>query len=272
MHNSKFKVAAITLSTALLLAACKGGGSGSDGSFVSQDTLSDDEIRALVRETNYHPDYVAFDKQKCQDTECAQEGVIRFSKESLIPVYFISADGSEPDSDIVGAIQRIEDKLGSVFEPIQVKTADLTQFRDSSRPDENIGNGTWNQKKDEFLDSLQISYGLVISNDTGFYNKNYNISGMCANFSSGPYEGGTTIKVDMSTHTYSSDYVGFVNLGSPNCDSNLDIATHEIAHSMGMFTHFEPHFGSWSDTAMRVLHTIYDNAPRTGYDVLSVSQ
>ena len=271
-----FQKLTLVVGVAISLVGCKGGGGSSDSSDSRESTVvSEEQVREYLEFSN-RSSYM-----QCVGG-CMQTGTVRFSKETLIPLYYISQDGSEPDPQIVQAIDNLEGRLGDVFTDIYNVTGDVEQFRDTSSVG-NTSNGKWDQlthdadKEDtngaEFLHQLSITNGLIISVGTAYNPDPSQYKDMCANFSNQPYSGGVAIEFT-ADHKYKSDFVGWINLGGPQTVGcwDTEIVMHETAHSMGLTEHFAPYFGKWSKTAMDVLATLYSNEPNTPFESVSVDQ
>jgi hypothetical protein len=59
-------------------------------------------------------------------------------------------------------------------------------------------------------------------------------------------------------------------MGNGQCDWDADMVTHETAHNMGMVNHITDHFGLWTNTAMNILATMYNNPAGTLFDDIEV--
>ncbi|WP_197475901.1 hypothetical protein, partial [Oleiphilus sp. HI0043] len=233
----------------------------------SEDSpASDEDILGFVEQTNSSTYYLnlGFNFQS--------EGIIRYDTNSKIPLYFVSNGGVEPDQKIISAINEIEDRLGDIFEDIVLIDYDLSVFKDhTSDGNEPIYSNRLGDDDgfQSFLSENNMNYGIAISEGTSFRPSGADPSSYCGNYSRAPYAGGNRLRLDES-YAISSEYLGWVNLGNGTCSWSGDYALHEIAHALGMFGHFDPHFGLWDATAMDVLATIYNNPAGTPYDQVVV--
>lgn len=230
---------------------------------------SDDELNALVEQTNRAIEgFPNLYRDERKDTYIEQYGTVRFDTRDKINLYYASSDGSAPSADITGAIDRIETRLGDIFTDVQILTEDLTAFRDDRFPEQNITNYTYDETT--FKNHHQIIGGIVISTGAAYYDTDFSSDpdSMCANASSAPYSGSLSVVVDPTPHTYNDTTLLWVNMGNGQCEWGQDMVVHEIAHAMGMFHHLDDYFGLWSETAMRILSTLYGNPAGTPYDEL----
>lgn len=196
-----------------------------------------------------------------------QIGTVRFDTSTTIPTYFVTKSGSNVPSSITDSIQVMNHQLDASFGQIQVINDDLTPYRDVNFPDQNRGNGLYNEH--QFKNLHNISGGIIFSIDTAFFSHQYttNPSTMCANASIGPYDGGISISVDPSTHTFDPNTLMWVNLGNRKCSWDNGIVLHEMAHALGLFHHFD-YFGKWNTTSMAVLKLLYRNPAGTPFYAL----
>lgn len=245
----------------LLLAGCFG---------ITKETASilpDSEVRSLIKQSNFslhlYSDWIF-------GTRLDQQGTVRFDLQDPIPLYFVSANGSQPPFKITNAISIIEKQLGNIFSDFQLIAEDLTVFRDLNYPNENIGNYLYSEQS--FKNRHGIVGGLVISIDTAFYSNDYSkdANSMCANASVAPYSGALNVVVDQNTHTYAPETLLWANMGNRMCSWESDTVIHEIAHTFGMYEHVDDYFGSWSSVAMDMLKTLYLNPAGTPYNQLKV--
>lgn len=253
------KVSVLALST-LLLTAC-----GSDEA--KTESVDDQKLLSLVQKTNYSTGFPPLFSDNMWGSAFEQRGTVRFDISEQIPLYYVSKDGLHPPAVIVNGIKAIEDRLGNIFSDFTPITEDLSVYRDSNSPEENVGNDSFSAG--DFKNRHGIIGGLVVAQGTGFYSKVFsdNPQEMCANASTAPYNSSMALLIDPAS-TYANDTLLWVNLGNGQCSWDSDIVTHEAAHAMGMFNHLDGYFGSWSVTAMDVLSTLYGNPASTPYSSL----
>lgn len=194
---------------------------------------------------------------------------VRFDTSSDIPVYYVSNGGGMVPDVIRESVNVMSNQLGIRFSEFVVLDEDLSQYRDSNYPNQNVGNYRFN--KGTFQSRHGINGGIVFAIDTAFYSHQYSFSPstMCANASHAPYDGGMAIDIDSNTQTYRSDTLLWVNLGNRQCSWDKAIVLHEMAHVLGLFQHFE-YYGSWNTTSMAVLKLLYRNHPGTPFHSLSL--
>ncbi len=246
----------------LAITAC---GGGDDDSGASVD---DAKLRSLIKQSNYVTS--GFPQLTIDNlwygSPLQQQGVVRFDTTSKIPLYFVSQNGEEQvPVAISNAVSKIEARLGDVFDDMEVIHEDLSVYRDTTRPDENVYNDLYDETR--FKNNHGIIGGLVINIGAGYYDKQYgnDPQTMCANASIAPYRGSMALVINESRHTYADTSLLWVNMGNGQCSWSSDTVVHEMAHAMGMFAHAEPYFGHWGTTAMDMLHTLYANDAGTAY-------
>lgn len=245
----------------LFLAGC--------GSEDSDNSASAEDINNLVKQTNFSNGFPTLDTDKQFGfAPLEQRGVVRFDTTSQIPLYYVSKNGNQPPQNVIDGVTRIESRLGDIFTDFMLISEDVSQYRDDGIPDQSISNYTYNHNT--FTNTHGIRGGVIISLDSAFFSHQYgDAKSMCANASIAPYSGSMGLVVDDNTHTYTEDNLLWVNMGNNHgCSWDSNIVTHEIAHAMGMYTHLDGYFGSWSVTAMNVLATMYSNNAGTPYDSL----
>lgn len=262
MKFTHLKKASVLALTTVLLTAC----GGSDDK-EKTESVDDQKLLSLVKETNFSTNFPPLFSDRIWGSTFEQHGTVRFDISEQIPLYYVSKDGSNPPAAIVNGIKAIEDRIGNIFTDFTLITEDLSVYRDNHKPEENVGNNSFSA--DTFKNNHGIIGGLVVSQGTGFYSKDFgnNPKEMCANASMAPYSGSMALLID-PTSTYSKDTLLWLNMGNGQCSWDSDIVTHEAAHAMGMFNHLDGYFGSWSTTAMDVLATLYGNPAGTPYSSL----
>ncbi|PMN68318.1 hypothetical protein [Enterovibrio norvegicus] len=263
MKFKQCKKAGVLALSAFLLAAC-----GSDDE-AKNESVDDSKLLSLVKQTNYSTGFPPLFTDRVWGNELVQQGTVRFDTDTQIPLYYVSKDGSAPPPSIANAVTTIEARLGDVFSDVQLVTEDLGVYRNHGIANQNVGNGTYNE--DSFKNSHSIIGGIVIAQGTGFYSHEYSNDpkSMCANASIAPYDGSMALLIDPLTQNYSNDELLWVNMGNGQCGWDTDIVIHEMAHAMGMYTHLDGYFGSWSNTAMDILATLYGNPTGTDYSALT---
>jgi hypothetical protein len=141
--------------TLLSLTACGGGDDGGNSDSISgtssleSSAESDAAIKDFVRETNY-PNNLGVFNSNLTDEEIADwddtpvssfinldVSMVRFGVNTQIPIYYVSADGSNPPQDIIDGIAKIEASLGDIYTDFTLVTADLSVYKDPNYPDEN---------------------------------------------------------------------------------------------------------------------------------------
>ena len=257
----------------IALTACGGGDD-------NAENLTTEQVLSLARNTNSanqnYPDSATNEllmKTPEAVTYYLGDGVLRWSTETQIPLYFVSIDGANPPQTLIDGVAQLESRLGDIFTDFKILTWDVQQYRDTNASDENMGNGTFD--KAFFMAQNNLSEGgMILSIDSGYYDKQYSNSAqnMCANSSIAPFSGTLQILWDKTGYTYSKENLIWTNMGNNHgCKWNTQTVMHELAHGMGMYQHFEPQFGSWSDGAFDVLATLYHNAPGTKWADLQVN-
>lgn len=227
------------------------------------------QIASLVKETNLHGSYVYLTDSETY-SPFNQVGIVRFDTTAQIPLYYVSENGSLPPEEIVKAYQQLEARLGDIFTDFIPVMADLTVYRDPLYTNQNRGNDTFNAS--EFNAIHSISTGLIVAEGTAFYSSEYssNPQNMCGNASIAPYSGSLSISINPSTSLYASDTVLWLNMGNGQCSWDYQMVMHETAHNLGMFNHVDGYFGLWSETAMNMLATLYNNAGGSNYSDLVI--
>jgi|GEM_PF-1869270 len=252
----------------LLLTGCGSDGSGSES---EQASATASEINNLVATTNSGAGFPGFYTDNSLVAPLVKNGLVRFDTTAQIPLYYVSADGSQPPQQIIDGVASIEARLGDIFNDFTLLTDDLTEFRDAiSYPSENRGNGSY--AHDDFVTEHGLTNGgLIFSLNTAFFSTQYGTAqNMCGNASTAPYSGSLNLVIDQNSHTYSADSLLWVNLdNTQGCTWDTDMVRHEMAHAMGMYQHLNDYFGSWSTTAMNILATMYSNPAGTPYNSLT---
>ncbi|MGR5118138.1 hypothetical protein ACPV5W_05285 [Vibrio astriarenae] len=255
------KISTIVIVT-LLVVGCLGITKETDG-LVDADTLKS-FLHSSNRSVNGHP--------RLHDSGTGgilqQRGTVRFDTTSSIPTYFVTKSGDSVPEVILESVDVMRNQLAVDFSDVAVINEDLTVYRDTSSPNENKPNGTFDSYS--FKSRHGINGGIIFSIDTAFYSHQWGTdpSFMCANAGQGPYDGGMQISVVSNTHTFGDDTLVWVNLGNRQCSWDKGIVLHEMAHALGLFQHFD-YFGKWNTTSMAVLKLLYKNAPGTPFHSLS---
>lgn len=262
MYNKKLNC----IVCALILAGC---GSSSSGDASAPSPANPSEINALVKETNFSTGFPGLYSDVLYGSTLNQQGIVRFDISSKIPLYYVSNDGSPAPQKIVKGVEKIEARLGDIFSDVQLLAEDLSPYRDTAYPNENRGDGSYDETT--FKNNHGITGGLVLSVDTAYYSSDEtnDHQTMCGNASIAPYDGSVSLVIDAASHTYSNDTLLWVKLGNnQGCNWDTDMVVHEMAHAMGMYQHLDDYFGSWSSTAMDILATLYSNDAGTPFDDL----
>lgn len=257
------KYLAVFASGIVVLAGCGGGDGGS-----APTTVGGDEFASLVKETNFVQGFPSLYSDYLDGQKLVQNGTVRFDTTNQIPLYYVSLEGTQPPTAVVEAVNQIESRLGNIFTDFHLLTDDLSGYRDLSFPTENRGNYTYSEAS--FKNAHGIIGGLVFSQGTAYYSTEWanDPQEMCGNASIGPYTGNLSLVVNPATHTYSASSLLWVNMGNGQCSWDYQMAKHEMAHAMGMFSHLDGYFGLWSETAMDILATLYSNSAGTPFNEL----
>lgn len=248
-----------------------------------EKSLSTDDIKTIVQQTNINatfPDRMSEEYWRYYGDplvtmsssppgnipedlpEFIQTGIVRWDTTSAIPVYYVSRDGGEVNSDVEKGVRQLEDRLGNIFTSvIKISEPFVDQATFLSNPADYLR---------DFYNRHGINYGIVIGmnlvRDSGS-------SQLCASAAGMPYATGNGVPVETNTHLVSKEYVGWVNIGESGCSWDEDWIKHEMSHLLGLYEHFEDQgFGLWSDNAMDVVATIYSNPAGTAPQNLTVSK
>ncbi|MGF1681824.1 hypothetical protein [Photobacterium minamisatsumaniensis] len=227
-------------------------------------SLSENEIKKYISASNINPSYVGMAPRQNTRT-------VRFDTTSQIPIYYVVNGGGSVPKEILSGVQNLENLLGNVFGDFQVIDDDLSMYRDESKP----GNQPdYSHSIEDFYNRHGIDYGLIFSVGTAFWDPAMESKpgSMCANAGQAPYNGGLYVRYDEVSGYYSDTHKAWVNLGNGSCSWDTDIVKHEIAHNLGLFNHFSPYFGKWSQGAEQVLRNLYSNPANLSPDDMVITR
>ena len=112
-------------------------------------------------------------------------------------------------------------------------------------------------------DEASIARGLVLRQGTSYLPTGANPQAYCANVGNAPFSGGWPANSLTAPGVLSARF--YVNLDNPQCTASADIVVHEIAHALGMGSHFKG-FGDGpaiSADFWTVLASLYGNPAGT---------